>query len=96
MLSGASALRRAGGAFLPPAAAAAFKSACLGPPFARFAVQKGRAVALLGKFLQDHQRQVSGVERMVQYCYPTSFAEIKQTQLANITIAITITCSALA
>ena len=46
VLSGASALRRAGGAFLPPAAAAAFKSACLGPLFARFAVQKGRAVAL--------------------------------------------------
>ena len=46
VLTGASALRAAGGAFLPPAAAAAFKSLCLGPLFARFAVQKGRAVAL--------------------------------------------------
>ena len=59
----------------------------------RTLAKKGRAVALLGKFLQDHQRQVSGVKRYVQYCYLTSFAEIKQTQLANITI--TITCSRL-
>ena len=61
----------------------------------RTLAKKGRAVALLGKFLQDHQRQVSGVKRYVQYCYLTSFAEIKQTQLANITITITITCSRL-
>ena len=46
VLTGASALRAARDGFLPPAAAAAFKSACLGPLFARWAVQKGRAVAL--------------------------------------------------
>ena len=46
VLAAAATLRPAGKTFLPPFAENAFRSACLGPLFARFAVQKGRAVEL--------------------------------------------------
>ena len=44
LVAAAATLRQPGKTFLPPAAEAAFKSECLGPLFARYAVQKGRAV----------------------------------------------------
>ena len=46
VLTAAATLRTPGKSFLPPVAAHAFKSSCLGPLFSRFAVQKGRAVEI--------------------------------------------------
>ena len=48
LLTAAATLRPPGKAFLLPGLASAFRSACLGPLFARYAVQKGRPVELQG------------------------------------------------
>ena len=47
VLTAAATLRAPGKGFLPAGLASAFRSACLAPLFARYAVQRGRAVELV-------------------------------------------------